>query len=121
MLVVCIREYVHLPITTILITVMLTREHSSYTEPDLFSLSTPKMLWLVGFTSGLSALCDVVITIGLSYYLNSKRTGFKRYVLSMGRLSERTRGRLTSMFLCRTNSIINRLIIYAVNRGTLTA
>ena len=60
---------------------MLTREHSSYTEPDLFSLSTPKMLWLVGFTSGLSALCDVVITVGLSYYLNSKRTGFKRYVL----------------------------------------
>ncbi|KAM5536923.1 hypothetical protein V8D89_009470 [Ganoderma adspersum] len=70
----------------------------NYTELYFLSLAAPEMLWLVGFTSGLSALCDVAITIGLLYNLNSKRTGFKR-----------------------TDSIINRLILYAVNRGVLTA
>ncbi|PIL35067.1 hypothetical protein GSI_02855 [Ganoderma sinense ZZ0214-1] len=53
---------------------------------------------LGGIANGMSAVCDVVITASLCYYLHSKRTGFKR-----------------------TNSIIDRLIIYAVNRGALTA
>ncbi|KAM5536919.1 hypothetical protein V8D89_009466 [Ganoderma adspersum] len=70
----------------------------NYTEPNFFLLTTPKMLWLIGAANGLSVPCDVSITIGLSYYLNSKRTGFKR-----------------------TDSIINWLIIYAVNRRALTA
>ncbi|KAM5536927.1 hypothetical protein V8D89_009474 [Ganoderma adspersum] len=69
-----------------------------YTNPDFFSLASREMLCLVGAGNGSSVLCDIIITAALLYYLNSKRTGFKR-----------------------TNSIINRLIIYAVNRGTLTA
>ena len=120
MSVVSVHLCVHRPIA-ILSSIVLTREHCSYTNPDFFVLASREMLWLVGVGHGSSALCDVFITAALSYYLNSKRTGFKRYVLSMGPFSERTRGRLISMFLCRTNSIINRLIIYAVNRGTLTA
>ena len=77
------------------------------------------MLWLVGAANGLSVPCDVTITIGLSYYLNSKRTGFKRYVswVSQTFLSELR----VNLCLDRTDSIINRLIIYAVNRGALTA
>ena len=76
------------------------------------------MLWLVGAANGLSVPCDVTITIGLSYYLNSKRTGFKRYVSSV---SPRLSRWGSDLHLDRTDSIINRLIIYAVNRGALTA
>ncbi|KAM5540774.1 hypothetical protein V8D89_005418 [Ganoderma adspersum] len=53
---------------------------------------------LGGVANGMSAVCDIVITAALCYYLHSKRTGFKR-----------------------TNSIIDKLIVYAVNRGALTA
>ncbi|PIL35063.1 hypothetical protein GSI_02850 [Ganoderma sinense ZZ0214-1] len=70
----------------------------NYTDPGFPELATLEMRWLIGLANGLSVPCDVLITVGLSYYLNSKRTGFKR-----------------------TDSIINRPIIYAVNRGALTA
>ncbi|KAI1788895.1 hypothetical protein LXA43DRAFT_1023780 [Ganoderma leucocontextum] len=43
-------------------------------------------------------MCDIVIAAALCYYLHSKRTEFRG-----------------------TNSMIDRLIIYAVNRGALTA
>ncbi|KAM5536926.1 hypothetical protein V8D89_009473 [Ganoderma adspersum] len=69
-----------------------------YTDPNFFSLASREMLSLVGTGNALSVVCDIIITAALSYYLHSKRTGFER-----------------------TNSMINRLIIYAINRGTLTA
>ncbi|KAM5536876.1 hypothetical protein V8D89_009423 [Ganoderma adspersum] len=53
---------------------------------------------LSGFTLGLSVVCDVLISVALSYYLYPKRTGFKR-----------------------ADSMINELITYTVNRGVLTA
>ncbi|PIL34992.1 hypothetical protein GSI_02779 [Ganoderma sinense ZZ0214-1] len=69
-----------------------------YTDDDIFSLGTLKTRILAGFANGLSAVCDILITASLCYYLHSKRTGFRR-----------------------TDSMIDRLIVYAVNRGALTA
>ncbi|KAI1783577.1 hypothetical protein LXA43DRAFT_1131211 [Ganoderma leucocontextum] len=69
-----------------------------YTNNNVLSLGSVEIRVLAGFANGLSVICDVLIAAALTYYLNSKRTGFKR-----------------------TNSIINRLIIIAVNRGALTA
>uniref|UniRef100_A0A5K1JZM5 Probable 3-oxoacyl-[acyl-carrier-protein] reductase oxidoreductase (EC) n=1 Tax=Ganoderma boninense TaxID=34458 RepID=A0A5K1JZM5_9APHY len=70
---------------------------ASYMDTYIFSLGSTKSRILTGVVDGLSVLCDMIIVIALSYYLHSKRTGFKR-----------------------TNSMIDRLIIYAVNRGVLT-
>ncbi|PIL35023.1 hypothetical protein GSI_02810 [Ganoderma sinense ZZ0214-1] len=69
-----------------------------YTDNNVFSFGSLEIRMLMGFANGLSALCDVVIVVALCCYLHSKRTGFKR-----------------------TDSIIDRLIVYAVNRGVLTA
>ena len=90
----------------------------SYKYPQVSSLASFEMRFLIGLSNGLSVPCDVLITAALSYYLHSKRTGFKRYV---PRLAERMIGLFTLASLRRTDSIINRLIIYAVNRGALTA
>lgn len=68
-------------------TITLIREYSRYTNPDFFSFASLEMLCLVGVGNGLSALCDVAIVIALSYYLNSKRTGFKRCVLWVPRIT----------------------------------
>ncbi|PIL35044.1 hypothetical protein GSI_02831 [Ganoderma sinense ZZ0214-1] len=57
------------------ISVVCTRD---YTDPDFSSLAFPEMRLLIGLANGLSVPCDVAITAGLSYYLNSRRTGFKR-------------------------------------------
>ncbi|KAJ7283860.1 hypothetical protein C8J57DRAFT_1498861 [Mycena rebaudengoi] len=51
-----------------------------------------------GLVQGLAALNDVVITVSMCYYLQSSRSG-----------------------LPSTNLFVDRLIIYAVSRGTLTA
>ncbi|KAM5536913.1 hypothetical protein V8D89_009460 [Ganoderma adspersum] len=64
----------------------------------IFSLGTLEIRILAGFANGLSVICDLMIAASLYIYLNSKRTGFRR-----------------------TDSIIDRLMIYAVNRGLLTA
>ncbi|KAM5536906.1 hypothetical protein V8D89_009453 [Ganoderma adspersum] len=69
-----------------------------YTNNGIESIGSLEIRILAGFANGLSVICDIVIAAALTYYLNSRRTGFER-----------------------TNSIINRLIIYAVNRGALTA
>ncbi|KAM5535801.1 hypothetical protein V8D89_010524 [Ganoderma adspersum] len=69
-----------------------------YTKNNIGSFGSLETRILAGFANGLSVICDVFIAAALTYYLNSKKTGFER-----------------------TNSIINRLIIYAINRGALTA
>ncbi|KAM5540773.1 hypothetical protein V8D89_005417 [Ganoderma adspersum] len=69
-----------------------------YQKPDNIAIASVEIRVLAGISTGLEAVCDIVILIALSYYLHSKRTGFKR-----------------------TDSVINRLIMYAVNRGALTA
>ena len=50
-------------------------------DTDIFSLGSTETRILVGFANGLSVLCDITIVGALCYYLSSKRTGFKRYVL----------------------------------------
>ncbi|KAM5540054.1 hypothetical protein V8D89_006194 [Ganoderma adspersum] len=69
-----------------------------YTKSDIPSLSSNETRILSGLASRLSVVCDIVIVAALRHCLDSKRTGFKR-----------------------TDLIIDRLIIYAVNRGILTA
>ncbi|KAM5541168.1 hypothetical protein V8D89_005097 [Ganoderma adspersum] len=69
-----------------------------YIDNFIFSLATVNMRIIAGIDNGMSVICDVVIMASLCYYLHSRRTGFRR-----------------------TDSIINRLIVYAVNRGALTA
>ena len=63
---------------------MLTRRpyFTRYTDRDIFSLGSLKIRILTGFANGLSVICDILITVALCYFLNSKRTGFRRYVLS---------------------------------------
>ncbi|KAM5535802.1 hypothetical protein V8D89_010525 [Ganoderma adspersum] len=69
-----------------------------WTNTYIFSLGSLEIRILAGFANGLSVICDLVIAASLYVYLNSKRTGFRR-----------------------TDSIIDRLMMYAVNRGLLTA
>ncbi|KAI1782787.1 hypothetical protein LXA43DRAFT_1187399 [Ganoderma leucocontextum] len=69
-----------------------------HTHGDIFYLGSLETRILAGFANGLSVICDIVIAAALSYYLHHKRTGFKR-----------------------TDSKIDRLIIYSINRGALTA
>ncbi|PIL34942.1 hypothetical protein GSI_02729 [Ganoderma sinense ZZ0214-1] len=69
-----------------------------HTHSDIYYLGSLETRILAGFANGLSVICDIVIAAALTYYLHYKRTGFKK-----------------------TDSMIDRLIIYAINRGALTA
>ncbi|TDL22928.1 hypothetical protein BD410DRAFT_787743 [Rickenella mellea] len=57
----------------------------------------PEIEWIVGMSLGSTAVCDILITMGLCYLLNRSRTHFKR-----------------------TDSIINTLIAYSLCTGLLT-
>ena len=52
---------------------------SRYYNRGIAVLSSPEIQILGGIASSLSVICDIIIVAGLCYYLNSKRTGFKRY------------------------------------------
>ncbi|PIL28850.1 hypothetical protein GSI_08896 [Ganoderma sinense ZZ0214-1] len=69
-----------------------------YTDSDIYSIGSLEIRILTGIAAGTSTVCDVAIVVALCYYLRSRRTGFPR-----------------------TNSMIGRLVMYAVNRGILTA
>ena len=49
----------------------------------IFSLGSLEIRILAGFANGLSVICDLVIAASLYIYLNSKRTGFRRYVYAI--------------------------------------
>ncbi|PIL34892.1 hypothetical protein GSI_02679 [Ganoderma sinense ZZ0214-1] len=68
-----------------------------YIDSYIISLATVRMRIIASTGSVLSMICDITLMISLCYYLHSKRTGFRK-----------------------TDSIINQLIVYAVNRGALT-
>ncbi len=57
---------------------------------------------------------DFLVAASLCYYLHTSRTGLKRYDLS--HLSNETHDSIHSS----TDTIINKLIIYAINNGLLT-
>jgi len=60
-------------------------------------LASNRVLIVGGFVQGLAALCDIIITASLCWFLHSKRTGIKR-----------------------TEKLLDRLIILAINRGLIT-
>ncbi|KAI0767689.1 hypothetical protein C8Q74DRAFT_971679 [Fomes fomentarius] len=69
-----------------------------FTHTDIFSLGSIEIRILAGFANGLSAICDIVVAAGLCIYLRAGKSGFSR-----------------------TNNMIDRLMIYAIQRGALTA
>ncbi|KAI0767693.1 hypothetical protein C8Q74DRAFT_1370425 [Fomes fomentarius] len=68
-----------------------------FTHPEFSYLGSLDIRILAGFTNSLSAICDVVVAVGLCVYLRAGKSGFSR-----------------------TNNMIDRLMIYAVQRGALT-
>ena len=92
---------------------------SRYTDNFIFSLATIKMRIIAGIDNGMSVICDIVIMGSLCYYLHSRRTGFRRRVVPEASRYDELTGVCT--LPGRTDSILNRLIIYTVNRGALTA
>ena len=50
----------------------------SYQDNSIAFFASFEARILSGFTLGLSVVCDVLIVVGLSYYLHTKRTGIKR-------------------------------------------
>ncbi|KAI0771273.1 hypothetical protein BD413DRAFT_552413, partial [Trametes elegans] len=67
-------------------------------DTSLFSLGSVSIRVLSGLSSGASSVCDVIIAAGLCYYLQTSRSGFKQ-----------------------TDHIVDKLFIYSINRGALTA
>ncbi|KAI0708466.1 hypothetical protein C8Q76DRAFT_117589 [Earliella scabrosa] len=69
-----------------------------FIDQDIFSLGSDVIRALAGFTNGLSVFCDTLIAVSLCYYLRSGKSGFRR-----------------------TNDMVDRLMVYAIQRGTITA
>ncbi|KAJ7499285.1 hypothetical protein FB451DRAFT_1204923 [Mycena latifolia] len=70
-----------------------------FQNPALTSISSRSFLIVSGLVQGLAALNDITITGTLSYYLHTRR----------------------SSLLPSTQHIVDKLIVYAVSRGVLTA
>ncbi|KAJ7755664.1 hypothetical protein DFH07DRAFT_959303 [Mycena maculata] len=70
-----------------------------FKNPALDSISTRSFLIVSGLVQGLAALNDIVITGALSYYLYIRRIHS----------------------LASSGKLIDKLVLYAVSRGTLTA
>ncbi|KAI0330285.1 hypothetical protein GY45DRAFT_1323825 [Cubamyces sp. BRFM 1775] len=69
----------------------------AYTLDTWASLATVPSRAILGLFSGSCSVCDALITAGLCYFLQAGRTGIKG-----------------------TDTLIDRLIIYAIERGLLT-
>ena len=65
------------------------------------------------FATGVTG--DVTIAASLCYFLAKCQTGIRRYVLcSLGEML------VCAQHLCRTDSIVQLLMMYSVNTGILT-
>ena len=71
------RAYVY-QIVTHLSAKLTDRWCFSYQDNSIAFFASFEARILSGFTLGLSVVCDVLIVVGLSYYLHPKRTGVKR-------------------------------------------
>lgn len=69
------------------------------------------MIWVVLLAA---VLVDIVATSILTYYLRKSRTGFKRSVAISGL---RLHILMAKAFTCRTDSIVDVLMVYAINTG----
>ena len=61
----------------------------SYTDPYILSVATVEMRVLTGINNGMNMICDSIIMASLCYYLNFKRTGFRRYASALNYLRPR--------------------------------
>ncbi|KAI0752498.1 hypothetical protein C8Q80DRAFT_1267045 [Daedaleopsis nitida] len=68
------------------------------THTQVLALDSPVIRIPTGFAGIMSAICDIAIVIALCYYLQSGRSGF-----------------------AKTDSLVDRLMMYAIQRGSLTA
>ena len=72
--------------------------------------------WLDSAYFGISSVADIITAIVLVKTLRSSRTGFKKYVI---------RNKATYMYpwlmgVPRTDTMLERLILYTINTGLLT-
>ena len=83
---------------------------------DIFSIGSIEVRILAGFANGLSVICDVTVAFGLCYYFKSGKTGFSAYVCCV--LLQKASHSNTPH---RTDNMVDRLMLYAIQRGALTA
>ncbi|SJL12409.1 uncharacterized protein ARMOST_15836 [Armillaria ostoyae] len=74
-----------------------------------------KLANLIRASLSLYVVTDVLVAVLLCYFLHSSRTGIKRYDIPHSG-SVKLIGRLNS-----TDTMINRLIVYAIHNGLITA
>lgn len=84
-----------------------------FIHPDVSYFATVRTRILAGIC-GSSSLCDILIAGGLCYYLETGRSGMKKSVFPLSSASK------LLMHLCRTDTIVDKLMVYAVNRGIVT-
>ncbi|KAI0751615.1 hypothetical protein C8Q80DRAFT_587448 [Daedaleopsis nitida] len=70
----------------------------SHNKLVVTALDSPVVNFPTGFAGIMSAVCDISIVVALCYYLQSGRSGF-----------------------AKTDSLVDRLMMYAIQRGALTA
>ncbi|KAH9846747.1 hypothetical protein C2E23DRAFT_851778 [Lenzites betulinus] len=68
-----------------------------YIDPSVFSLGSTVTRVLSGVSNGFSAACDALIAFGLCFYLENGRSGLQK-----------------------TDKMVDKLMVYAINRGALT-
>ena len=73
--------------------------------------------WLVFLNLGLTVFTDLIIALALCYYLRRMRSTIRRCVpYSVIAVSS-----IVDLLISRTSSMINGLMVYAVNTGLLTS
>lgn len=82
------------------------------------------------FTLGLSISCavDVLIVLSMCFYLQTTRTGFKTYVIYILRIEESVVYRklfltflpVHIMVAIRMDHIVDRIMLYTFNNGSIT-
>lgn len=70
--------------------------------------------WLVSVSYGLAGVTDVTLASTLVFVFHRSRTGSKRCVRSISDSDAHAEIRS----LCRTDSVLDTLIIYTINTGT---
>ena len=72
--------------------------------------------WLDSAYFGISSVADIITAIVLVKTLRSSRTGFKKYVIGNGAAYMYP----WLMAVPRTDTMLERLILYTINTGLLT-
>ena len=86
---------------------------------SLFDLGSLRVRIVAGLGNGLSALCDILIALGLCFHLHTSRSGFKTCVFARCSSSHLYLSSDHPEF--STDTMIDRLMLYAIACGALTA